>query len=70
MVVSGFSRTLVIDNDVMIVMQPVGVVRSPYSETSQIPKGCGAEHKAEGVLEIESQFEAGLADIEVSRIST
>jgi tRNA-Thr(GGU) m(6)t(6)A37 methyltransferase TsaA len=43
---------------------PIGVVRSPFSETSQIPKGLGAEHRAEGVLEIEPAFEAGLADIE------
>ncbi|MBI3400925.1 MAG: tRNA (N6-threonylcarbamoyladenosine(37)-N6)-methyltransferase TrmO [Acidobacteria bacterium] len=45
-------------------MDPIGVVRSPFTETSQIPKGCGAEHRAEGVLEIEPRFEAGLADIE------
>jgi tRNA (adenine37-N6)-methyltransferase len=48
----------------MITMQPIGVVRTPYTETSQIPKGCGAEHRAEGVLEISGEFSAGLADIE------
>jgi tRNA-Thr(GGU) m(6)t(6)A37 methyltransferase TsaA len=48
----------------MITMQPIGVVRSPYAETSQIPKGCGAEHRAEGVLDISPEFEPGLADIE------
>ncbi|MBZ5557174.1 MAG: tRNA (N6-threonylcarbamoyladenosine(37)-N6)-methyltransferase TrmO [Acidobacteriia bacterium] len=48
----------------MVTMQAIGVVRSPYAETSQIPKGCGAEHRAEGVLEISPEFEAGLADIE------
>ena len=42
----------------------IGYVRSPYTEPSQIPKGLGAEHRAEGVLEIESRFEAGLSDIE------
>ena|SRR5579872_702586 len=45
-------------------MQPIGYVRSPYLDTSQIPKGCGATHPAEGYLEIEPQFELGLTDIE------
>jgi tRNA-Thr(GGU) m(6)t(6)A37 methyltransferase TsaA len=44
--------------------QPVGHVRSPYTSTQQIPKGLGAKHDAEGILEILSQFEAGLKDIE------
>ena len=48
----------------MFKMQPVGFVKSPYTDTSQIPKGCGATHQAEGVLEIESEFEEGLTDIE------
>jgi tRNA-Thr(GGU) m(6)t(6)A37 methyltransferase TsaA len=47
-----------------ILMQPIGYVRSPYSETSQIPKGCGAQHDAEGVLELLSEYEQGLTDIE------
>lgn len=42
----------------------VGYVRSPYSETSQIPKGCGAQHEAEGVLELLPEYEQGLLDIE------
>jgi tRNA-Thr(GGU) m(6)t(6)A37 methyltransferase TsaA len=48
----------------MFEMRPIGFVRSPYSETSQIPKGCGAKHEAEGVLEILPEFEEGLTDIE------
>ena len=44
--------------------EPIGRVRSPFTDTSQVPKGLGAEHRAEGVLEIESRFEAGLVDIE------
>jgi len=44
--------------------RPVGFVRSPYSETKQIPKGLGAKHEAEGTLEILPEFEPGLADIE------
>lgn len=43
---------------------PIGYVRSPYSETSQIPKGLGAKHDAEGELEILPEFEAGLKDID------
>jgi tRNA (adenine37-N6)-methyltransferase len=44
--------------------EPIGRVKSPFTETSQIPKGLGAEHRAEGVLEIDARFEIGLADIE------
>ena len=45
-------------------MRPVGFVRSPYNDVSQIPKGPGAKHEAEGVLEILAEFEDGLKDIE------
>jgi tRNA-Thr(GGU) m(6)t(6)A37 methyltransferase TsaA len=45
-------------------MRPVGYVRSPFSDTSPIPKGPGAEHAAEGVLEILPRLEPGLMDIE------
>jgi tRNA-Thr(GGU) m(6)t(6)A37 methyltransferase TsaA len=48
----------------MFTPQAIGYVRSPYSETQQVPKGLGAKHEAEGILEILPQFEAGLADIE------
>jgi tRNA-Thr(GGU) m(6)t(6)A37 methyltransferase TsaA len=44
--------------------EPIGRVRTPFTETSKIPKGLGAEHRAEGVLEIEARFEEGLADVE------
>ena len=44
--------------------QPIGTARSPYKDTQQIPKGLGAGHEAEGILEILPEFEAGLADIE------
>ena len=46
------------------VFTPIGVVRSPFTDTSEIPKGLGAEHRAEGVLEIAPALEAGLADVE------
>jgi len=45
-------------------MRPIGYVRSPYTTTDTVPKGLGAEHAAEGVLEILPEFEAGLQDIE------
>jgi len=43
---------------------PIGYVRSPYSDASQIPKGCGAQHDAEGVLELLPEYEQGLMDID------
>lgn len=48
----------------MIEMHPIGMARSPYKDTAQIPKGLGAAHQAEGVLEILPTYEAGLTDIE------
>jgi tRNA-Thr(GGU) m(6)t(6)A37 methyltransferase TsaA len=45
-------------------MRPIGVVRSPYRETAEIPKGPRAEHRAEGTLEILPELEDGLQDIE------
>jgi tRNA-Thr(GGU) m(6)t(6)A37 methyltransferase TsaA len=49
---------------VSVRFEPIGVVRSPFTDTSQIPKGLGAEHRAEGTLDIAPALEAGLADIE------
>jgi len=43
---------------------PVGFIRSPYTDTAQIPKGCGAQHVAEGVIEIAPAYEVGLTDID------
>ena len=48
----------------MLSMQPIGYVRSPYRDTQSIPKGLGAKHEAEGALEIREEFELGLTDIE------
>ena len=45
-------------------MQPIGYVRSPYRDTHEVPKGLGAKHETEGILEIRAEFEPGLADIE------
>jgi tRNA-Thr(GGU) m(6)t(6)A37 methyltransferase TsaA len=44
--------------------QPIGYVRSPYQNAQQVPKGLGAKHAAEGVLDILPELEAGLTDIE------
>ena len=48
----------------MFTPQAIGFVRSPYKETSAIPRGLGAKHDAEGVFEILPEFEAGLKDVE------
>jgi len=48
----------------VITIQPIGTIRSPFTETAQIPKGPGAQHDAEGVLEIDPALETGLTDIE------
>jgi tRNA-Thr(GGU) m(6)t(6)A37 methyltransferase TsaA len=48
----------------MIQMNPIGTVHSPFDDTSQIPKGPGAEHSAEGTIEVLADLEAGLQDIE------
>ena len=48
----------------MFIPRPIGFVRSPYTDTRSIPKGLGAKHDAEGVLEIFPEFEPGLTDIE------
>ncbi len=48
----------------MFTPRPIGFAATPYQETKQIPKGLGAKHDAEGVLEILPEFEAGLLDIE------
>lgn len=48
----------------MFTFEPIGVVRSPYTDTAQVPKGPGARHDAEGWLELRPELEAGLTDIE------
>jgi hypothetical protein len=51
----------------MFTFQPIGYVRSAFAETSEIPKGPGTRHQAEGILEINAEFADGLLDIEGSR---
>jgi tRNA (adenine37-N6)-methyltransferase len=48
----------------MFTSKAIGFVSSPYKDVSEIPKGLGVKHEAEGVLTILPEFEAGLTDIE------
>ena len=48
----------------MFSFQPIGVIESPYKDSSAVPRGLGAKHAAEGMLKIWPEFEPGLADIE------
>lgn len=48
----------------MFEMRSIGRVRSPFKDTQEIPKGYGAKHEADGVLEILPELEQGLTDIE------
>src|SRR5579871_1862393 len=48
----------------MFTPQPIGFVSSPYKNTSDVPRGLGAKHEAEGLLRIRPELEAGLTDIE------
>ena len=45
-------------------MRPIGFLRTPFADAAAIPKGPGAEHRAEGWLELLPDHEAGLQDIE------
>ena len=47
-----------------VTLDPIGTVRSRYTDTAEIPKGPGAQHDAEGVLEIRPELAEGLQDIE------
>jgi tRNA-Thr(GGU) m(6)t(6)A37 methyltransferase TsaA len=47
-----------------VTMMPIGTMRTPFSAAGEIPKGPDAKHDAEGIIEIDPPFEAGLQDIE------
>ena len=47
-----------------ITLRPIGFVRSPFDDTSGIPRGVGAKHTSEGTLEILPELADGLQDIE------
>jgi tRNA-Thr(GGU) m(6)t(6)A37 methyltransferase TsaA len=40
------------------------LARTPYQQTSEIPKGSGTKHEASGTIEILPELEEGLTDIE------
>ena len=48
----------------MFTPHPIGFVSSPYKDASEVPKGLGAKHEADGVLKILPELEPGLTDIE------
>ena len=47
-----------------LTMRPIGFIRSPFSQTDQVPRGLGAKHEEEGRLVILPEFAAGLQDVE------
>jgi len=47
-----------------IVLRPIGRVVSPHRERGDVPRGLGARHDAEGILELRPELEPGLRDIE------
>lgn len=47
-----------------ITLKPIGFVRSPFDDTSKIPRGVGARHTSEGTLEIRPELADGLQDLE------
>jgi tRNA-Thr(GGU) m(6)t(6)A37 methyltransferase TsaA len=48
----------------IITLDPIGTVRSPYHDTDSIPRGPDARHDVDGVLEIRPELEPGLQDVE------
>src|SRR5437764_2161878 len=48
----------------MYSMRAIGFVKSPYKEALDVPRGLGAKHEADGVLDIVPECEQGLTDIE------
>jgi tRNA-Thr(GGU) m(6)t(6)A37 methyltransferase TsaA len=45
-------------------MTPIGHVRSPYLSEKDVPRGLGAQQRAEGTLELLPEYADGLLDIE------
>ena len=48
----------------MFTPRPIGFVHTPFKDVSAIPKGLGAQHPEEGVLDILPEFALGLTGIE------
>jgi tRNA-Thr(GGU) m(6)t(6)A37 methyltransferase TsaA len=47
-----------------VTMTPIATVRTPFTETAQIPKGLDARHDTEGIIDVDPAFEPGLQDID------
>jgi len=45
-------------------LRPIGVVRTGYLSTAEVPRGLGTRHQAEGRIELRRELEEGLRDIE------
>jgi tRNA (adenine37-N6)-methyltransferase len=45
-------------------MLPIGIVRTGYRSTDDVPRGLGTRHEAEGRIELRPELERGLDDIE------
>ena len=52
------------DSHPLFTPRAIGVARTPYKQTAEVPKGPGTKHEANGTLEILPEVEPGLADIE------
>src|SRR5438477_2080618 len=48
----------------MFTARPIGFLKTPYTDTKAIPKGLGARHDADGIVEMLAEFEAGLTDVD------
>jgi len=53
-----------LDSQPLFTPRAIGIARTPFGQTSEVPKGPGAKHEARGTLEILPEFEPGLLDIE------
>jgi tRNA-Thr(GGU) m(6)t(6)A37 methyltransferase TsaA len=52
------------DSRLLFTPRAIGVARTPYKQTAEVPKGPGTKHEANGTLEILPEFEPGLTDVE------
>jgi tRNA-Thr(GGU) m(6)t(6)A37 methyltransferase TsaA len=52
------------ENARVFTLRPIGIIRSPYHDTNEIPRGPDTRHEAEGTLELNPELEPGLQDIE------
>lgn len=48
----------------MFTPRAIGSLRTPYTQTRDIPKGFNTRHDAAGTIDVLPEFEAGLSDID------